>query len=208
MLLIGLAFAVPHEPLPTHIGALPVPASLVPKVARLASLAFGVAFLVMTAFYFARSLARSVTERIVGIVSPSLGTKVADIVERLSDGLRFLTNPRYSMPYIAVSLLATAMHVWATVMLARAVGIPELTWTQSMVVVGVLALGFGMPNAPGFFGTVQLSLYAGLAVYVVPEKVVHEGAALVFLFYITYIAEVILLAALALIADATSPEPT
>jgi hypothetical protein len=208
MLLLGLAIARPHEPLPSHIGTLPVPASLVPRIARLASIGFAGAFVVMAAFYWHRALARRITERVVGIISPTIGRKLADVVEALSDGLRFLRNPRYSVPYIAVSVVATVAHVWAMQLLARAVGIPELTFSEAMVVVGVLALGFGMPNAPGFFGTVQLALYGGLAVYISPEKLVHAGAALVYIFYVAYIAQVILIAAVSAIVEyAARPEP-
>jgi hypothetical protein len=57
----------------------------------------------------------------------------------------------------------------------------------------VLGLAFALPNAPGFFGTIQLALYAGLAVYVTPNQVVTEGAALVFLFYVSYLSQVVLI---------------
>jgi hypothetical protein len=206
MLLLGLGIAIPHTPLPDHIGALPVPASLVPKVARLAALAFGVAFVVMSAFYFYRSFATRVTEKVVGIVSPAFGRKVAAAVGRVSDGLRFMREPRHTVPYLLVTIVSVAGHVWAVQLLAQSVGLSELTFSQSMVVVGVLALGFGMPNAPGFFGAVQLALYAGLLVYVAPEKVVHEGAALVFLFYVTYVGIILLMAAISLVIDYALPQ--
>jgi hypothetical protein len=67
-----------------------------------------------------------------------------------------------------------------------------------MVVLGVLALGFTAPNAPGFFGVVQLALYMGLATYIAPDKVAHEGSVLVFSYYLTYLATVTLAAAVAL----------
>jgi hypothetical protein len=208
MLLVGLAIAHPHEPLPSHIGSLPVPASLIPRVARLACLGFAGAFALMAMFYWHRAFARRVTERVVGIVSKKFAHHLADVVESLSDGLRFLRDPRYSAPYVAVSVVAMATHVWATVLLARGVGIPELTFIQSTVVVGFLALGFGMPNAPGFFGTVQLALYGGLAVYIAPEKVVRGGAALVFIFYATYLAMVVVMAAISAIIEYASPSDT
>jgi hypothetical protein len=201
MLLIGLAFATPQDPLPDHVGALPVPVWLIPQTARIAALVFALAFLVMAAFYWLRAWARRLTERVVGVVSPKLATRVADIVERLSDGLRFLTNLRYSVPYIAVTIVSVMSQVWAVELLAEAVGMPELTFTQAVVVIGVLALGFSAPNAPGFFGVVQLALYAGLATYIAPEKVAHEGAVFVFLFYVVYLLNVSLLAAIALVVE-------
>ena len=201
MLLLGLGLSTPQSPLPERIGNLPISAALVPRVGVVASVGFGAAFLVMAAFYFYRSFARRMTERIVGIVSHSLALKLADVVERVSDGLRFLVNVRHTVPYLAVTLVSVAGHVWAIQLLADAVGLPELSFTESMVVVGVLALGFAVPNAPGFFGAVQLALYAGLAVYIAPDKVIHEGAALVFLFYITYLGLVVVLAAIASVVE-------
>ena len=78
---------------------------------------------------------------------------------------------------------------------------PELTFSQSMVVLGVLALGFTVPNAPGFFGVVQLALYAGLATYIAPVKVAHEGSVLVFVYYAAYLGTVTTLAAIALLME-------
>src|SRR5581483_10809569 len=97
-LLLGLVLAPPHEPLPNSVGGLPVPASLVPRAGGVAAFAFVSAFVVMLVFYRFRSFARNVTERTIGIVSAELGRRVADAVGRLSDGLRFLTNFRYTVP--------------------------------------------------------------------------------------------------------------
>jgi hypothetical protein len=197
-LLVGLALAAPQVPLPDHVGALPVPVWIVPRSATIASLVFVIAFIVMAGFYWFRALARRLTERVVGLVSQKLAVRLADIVERLSDGLRFLTNWRYSLPYIAITLVSVLSLVWSIEVLADAVGLPELSISQSMVVLGVLALGFTAPNAPGFFGVVQLALYMGLATYIAPDKVAHEGSVLVFIYYLTYLATVTLLAAVAL----------
>lgn len=208
MLLVGLAAAHPQSPLPDHVGAFPVPVSVIPQTARIAALVFGVAFAIMAAFYWLRAWARRVTERIVGLVSPKLAHRLADIVERLSDGLRFLTNWRYSLPYLIVTIVSVASQVWAIEQLATAVGLPELTFMQATVVIGVMALGFSAPNAPGFFGMVQLALYCGLATYIAPEKVAVEGAVFVFLFYVVYLLNVSLLAVIALVVEFfASPAP-
>jgi hypothetical protein len=201
MLLFGLAFATPQDPLPDHVGNLPVPVWLIPQTARIAALVFAAAFIVMAAFYWLRAQARRVTEVVVGVVSKKLAQRVADIVERLSDGLRFLTNFRYSVPYLVVTIVSVMSQVAAIEFLADAVGMPELTFMQAIVVIGVLALGFSAPNAPGFFGMVQLALYAGLATYIAPEKVAHEGAVFVFLFYVVYMLNVSLLGAIALVVE-------
>jgi hypothetical protein len=72
-------------------------------------------------------------------------------------------------------------------------------------VLGVLALGFLAPNVPGFFGTFQLSLYAGLAMYLPPETVVGPGAAAVFLMYVLQMGTSVFCAAVALALEARVP---
>jgi glycosyltransferase 2 family protein len=205
MLLLGLAIATPQSPLPDHIGSLPVPASLIPAAARLTGVVFFVAFFIMTGFYFFRETARRITERVIGVVSQDFAAKVANAVSALSDGLRFLTNPRFALPFLLISILSTASEIWGVQMLAHAVGLPDVNFTQATVLIGVLAIGFVMPNAPGFFGTVQLALYAGLAIYLAPDHVAREGGVFVFLFYVTYVAIVVAQAGLALLVEYMAP---
>jgi len=200
-LLLGLLFAPPISPLPDRIGDLPVPAALVPRAAVLATLGFTAALIVMGIFYRWRETARRLTEKTLGKISPRFGSRIADIISYMSDGFKFLTNPRYTIPYLLVTAVCVVSHVWAILVLARAVGIPTLTFAQSAVVVGVLALGFALPNAPGFFGAVQLALYASLVLYLVPSQVTDAGAALVFIFYLSYIGIVLGLGVLGLLVE-------
>jgi len=205
-LMLGLWFAPPHEPLPSRIGNLPVPVAMVPRAAIAATSAFGVALVLMILFAWRRAFARSVTERVVGIVSKKLGARLAHLISNLSDGLRFLPSVRFTGPYLLITACSIASHALAILLGAQAVGLPALTFAQSTVIVGVLALGFALPNAPGFFGAVQLALYAGLGLYVLPEQVVSEGAALTFLFYVGYLGIVALLALAALLFEYLVPD--
>lgn len=200
-LLIGLAFAQPHTPLPERIGDLPVPAALVPRAAQVAALVFGAAFVLMAAFYFWRSFARRMTERVLGVFSQRLAARVAGLIERLSEGLRFLTDIKHASLFVLATIAAHLIQVLGIAVLSNAVGLADLTFAQANVVLGVLALGFALPNAPGFFGAFQLALYAGLAVYVSAERVVQEGAAFVFIYYAVYIAEVVFLAIVGILAE-------
>jgi hypothetical protein len=194
-LLLGLAVAQPHKPVPDHIGQLPVPAALVPRAAVTATAFFGVGLVIMMAFYWRRDLARSLTERVVGVFSRRLGTTVAGVIERTSDGLRFLTDLRHTGPYLAVTLVSILANVWGVQLLAAGTHLPGVGFAESSVILGVLAIGFALPNAPGFFGAVQLALYAGLALYVPPEMITREGASFVFIYYLSYLGVVFVLAA-------------
>jgi len=203
-LLAGLALAPAHQPVPDHIGALPVPAALVPRAAVTATAMFGVLMVTMSLFYWRRDLAHLVTHRVLGVVSRRLAETVAGIVERSGEGLHFLSDVRHAGPYAAVTLLSVAANVWAVQVLAAAVGLPRLDFAQAAVVLGILAIGFALPNAPGFFGVVQLALYAGLALYVPAEMLTREGAAFVFLYYVSYLAVVFILALLGLLVEYVS----
>jgi glycosyltransferase 2 family protein len=206
LLLAGLALAPPHDPAPDHIGGLPVPAALVPRAAVTATAVFGIALVVMIVFYARRNLARSLSARLLGFFSHKLAGTVAGVIERMSDGLRFLPNVRYSGPYLAVTLVSVVTNVCAVRLLAVAVGIPTLGLAESSVLLGVLAIGFALPNAPGFFGAVQLCLYAALALYVEPERIAREGASFVFIYYVVYLGVVFSLAIGALVLEYSMPE--
>jgi glycosyltransferase 2 family protein len=204
-LLLGLWQAPPQTPLPDRIGNLLVLVAMVPRAAILATSVFGVALVTMTIFFWRRDLARRLTERVVGVVSSRLATRLADLVSNLSDGFKFLPKWRFVVPYLLATLLCVLSHAWAIRQFSVVVGLAPLTLAQSCVVTGVLALGFALPNAPGFFGAVQLALYASLALYVSPEQVVHRGAALVFLFYVTYLGLIGALALISLVVEYLVP---
>jgi glycosyltransferase 2 family protein len=201
MLLFGLFLAEPASPLPERVGDLPISAAIVPRAGMLASIGFGAVFVVMVIFYRFRKFSIRVTEKVFGLVSAKLGARIAELVGRVSDGLRFLADARTAVPYTVITIGCLVAHVWGVQLLAYAVGLDEVTFAQAMVMVGMLALGFATPNAPGGFGAVQLALYAALAVYVAPARVVHQGGALVFLFHASYLALIVIIALLSLLAE-------
>lgn len=190
VLLVGLAVAQPHEPLPDHIGDLAVPVALVPKAAKAATVLFCSALAVMALLLWKQTWVESVIHKTLGRVAPRLAERFAHMSARLVEGAKFLPKPGLAAPYLSLSALHVATHGLALVWCARAIGF-ELTWMQSMTVTGVLALGFALPNAPGFFGAVQLALYAGLGLYLAPEVVVREGAALTCFFYVGFVGLVL-----------------
>ncbi len=85
--------------------------------------------------------------------------------------------------------------------LMRGCGLTSVTLGQAWVAMGVLGLGVVIPNAPGYFGAFQLSLYAGLALYFRADAVIAAGAVFVFYAYIIQVGVTILVALLAWIAN-------
>lgn len=188
MLFIALLVSKPLDPLPKSIGALPIPAAVVPGAAYSALLLFAAAFTVMGVFYWRRELARRLTERVVGLFSKKLAAWLAERVEKVASGLAFLPRWRYTAPFLgftAVYWLANAAASW---LLAWGVGFDRIQYAEACVCMGVLALGILIPNAPGFFGAFQISIYAGLAMFFAPELVVGPGAALVLILYLAQLA--------------------
>jgi uncharacterized protein (TIRG00374 family) len=181
-LFVALLLAKPHEPLPDRIGDLPVPVALVPTAAYSAVTFFTAALVVMALFYLFRAQARRLIERTVGRVSLTFADALADRIGQVADGLRFLPQVRYTLPFLVSTLAYWAIAACAWTLIGRACGL-ELGYFQATAVMGVVALGILVPNAPGFFGAFQLGCYAGLAMYFDRETVLGAGSMYVFLMY-------------------------
>jgi len=202
LLFIALLVAKPHEPLPDHIGDLPVPVALVPTAAYSAVGFFATALIVMTLFYLFRAKARRLIELTVGRVSLAFAHALSDRIGQVADGLRFLPQVRYTAPFLLGTLAYWAIAAIAWTVLARGCGL-EIGYFQAMAVVGVVALGILVPNAPGFFGAFQLGCYAGLAMYLERETVLGAGSVYVFL---TYALQMTIPAVMGLGALAVKPD--
>jgi hypothetical protein len=183
-----MTLSPPIEPLPDKIGNLPVSASVVPKAAYLALGVFGVAFATMGLFYWRRHFARRMTHRIVGLVSHRAAEWLAERVESVADGLRFLPEARYSVPFISATAVYWLLNAGTVWLLGWGCGLAEYTFGQACVTTGVLALGILVPNAPGFFGAYQISLYASFAMYYEAADVTGPGAVFVFIAYLLQLA--------------------
>jgi uncharacterized protein (TIRG00374 family) len=201
LLFLGLLGASPAEVLPGRIGELPVPVSAVSAAAYSALGVFAGALVVLAAFYWRREWATRVTQRCVGLVAPRLATHVAQAMERFADGLRFLPRARYAVPFAIGTAIYWLLNVAGTELLLWGCGIEEVSFLRTCVLTGILSLGILVPNAPGFFGSFQFSLYAALALYYPPETVVGAGAAFVFLLYVAQVGLTLILGAVALALD-------
>jgi hypothetical protein len=197
LLFISLQMATPLDPLPDRIGELPVPTAVVPGAVYGALLMFAGAFVVMGLFYWRRRWARKVTLEVVGVVSPTLACWLAERVETVADGLRFLPQWRYALPFTLATLAYWMTNFGSAWLLARGCGFDGISYTQATVVLGVVALGILLPGAPGFFGAFQMGAYAGFAMYFPAGDVIGAGAAFVFMAYVCQ-------AAITLVAGAIS----
>jgi uncharacterized protein (TIRG00374 family) len=187
ILFFGLRLADPLNPLPDHIGDLPVPVAAVPAAATGALIVFVAAFAAMGFFFFARDLARRLTLRVVGIVSLRFAEALAGIVERVADGLRFLPSLKHLGPFLletAAYWIVNALGVW---LLAWGTGLEGTSLAKACVTMACVGIGILVPSGPGYFGAFQLSTYAALAMYVPEVSLRASGASFVFLLYVTQV---------------------
>lgn len=205
ILFAALQLSTPLSPLPDHVGDLPVPAAAVPRAAYGALALFGCAFAAMGIFFFARDFARRVTLAVGAVISRRLALRLAGIVERVADGLRFLPSIRLLGPFLFETALYWGINAVGVWLLAWGVGLTGVTLAQAAVTIGCIGIGILVPAGPGFFGAFQLSTYMSLAMFF-PEAVLRgPGAAFVFLLYVCQIGWHIVAAVIGFFLDTDKP---
>ncbi len=205
LLFVGLQVAVPLAPLPDHVGNLPVPAAAVPRAAYGALTLFVTAFALMGTFFFARDFARRSTFAVIGLVSRRLAERLAGIVERIADGLRFLPSPGHLVPFLCETLAYWAVNAAGVQLLAWGCGLTGITLAQAAVTVGCLGVGILVPAGPGYFGAFQLATYMALAMYFPEASLIGPGAAFVFFLYVTQVGVHVVAMALGLFLNRVDP---
>lgn len=154
-----------------------------PYYGYLALAVFCAAFAAIGAFLWKRALARRLTERVVGIVSPTIGGRLASTVDGIAEGLRSLRDPRLAVPFVVETLGYWGTNAFGMWVLALGCGL-EVSFAHSVAIMGVLAIGILLPAGPGMFGSFQTFVAAGLRLYVVDAVVADQGAAYVFILYV------------------------
>jgi hypothetical protein len=155
----------------------------------------------MGVFFFARDFARRATNAVIGVISPTLADLLAEVVERVAEGLRFLPSPALLVPFLAETLAYWLVNAFGVQLLAWGCGLTSITLAQAAVTVGCLGVGILVPAGPGYFGAFQLSTYMALAMYFPEALLVGPGAAFVFFLYATQIGFHIVAMAIGLVLD-------
>jgi glycosyltransferase 2 family protein len=200
LLWVGIVCSERLDPLPETIGSLGISPQVVPNATYIALAVFVTAFAVMALFWVARRWARETLRAVIGVFSESLASWVAERIERVTDGLKFLPHAGNTLPFIAWTAVYWLLNAAATWVLAYGCGLPALSFAQACVLTGFLALGIMVPNAPGFFGQFQFSMYAALSLFVPEQQLLAEGSVLVFLLYVGQTAIILLSALYAVVA--------
>ncbi len=180
---------VPHlVPLPETVVGLPIRVQHVRTSGFVMLGVFATAFVTIFVFYFARDFARRATLAVFGIVSRRLGEKLAEIAEKLANGLRAFGSARDAGGFLletSVYWLINAFGMW---MLAWGCGVVHadgspITFGESFALMGMLGVTVLIPGPPGLLGVFHAGIYAGMSMYFPESVVIGAGAAYVFLLY-------------------------
>jgi glycosyltransferase 2 family protein len=198
VLVVSLLSSTRVSPLPDHIGALPIPAAVIPALAWGGVIGFGLLSLAMVALYRYQVPLRGGLERHVGRVSPRLARWAERTTGSVVGGFAFLRELDTTWTFALLTLVYWASNVAAFWLLLWGAGVTAPTLLEAGVVLGVQGLGMAVPNAPGYFGTFQISGYAALVLFYPLGVVTSAGAVFLFLLYVLQMALTLLVAALAL----------
>ena len=204
ILVSGLVASKLLDPLPDHIGKLPVSVAALPAAAYGTLPVFGTAVLIMLAFRRWRAASQRLVQRVVGLVSVRLAEWAILRVEKLSDGLALL-RPEHARAYLRDTAMYWFVMFASNWVLLRACGVPARP-AEAAVILGVTGMGSLVPSGPGFFGTFQLASYAALALFFLEPVVLGPGAAFTVLGYSTNVVLTILSSALGIALMRTEPE--
>lgn len=193
MLLVALLGVDQLSPLPDRIGQLPIPAAVIPGLAWAGVIVFGCLSLGMVAFYLWQAPLARLIELVIGRVSSGLARRVAAMASGLAAGLRFFRDARAAALFGALTLVYWGLSAAGIWFLLWASGIGAPTFGHAVVILGVMGLGLVVPNAPGFFGTFQISAYSAMVLFYHLPEVTQAGSAFVFALYVVQIASILIL---------------
>lgn len=201
ILLVSLSSAELIAPLPEHIGDLAIPTRVVAVFGYGAAATSLGAIFVVIVFRAFHETALALIKKTLGRVSTRASDWVVRALSELARGLAFLTDSTHAARFIAVSTGYWLLYWLSAWLLLRAAGFPEATPAQAGAVVGTLAFGMSLPNAPGFFGTFQIAVYASLALFFPAERVQTQGAMFVFWLYALQLGWIFSLAPVGLLVE-------
>ena len=188
ILAVALIF-VPHvDPLPEKVVGLPISVSQVRASGFVMLGVFSTAFAVIAVFYFARNFARAATLAVFGLVSKRLGTKLADMADKLAAGLHFLGRGKDAGGFLFETALYWGLNAFGMWLLAYGCGIVHAdgsapSFGEACALMGMLGCTILIPGPPGLLGVFQAGIYAGMSMYFPQSIVTGPGAAYVFLMY-------------------------
>jgi len=170
---------------------------------------FTTAFVTIAVFYFARAWARKMTLAVFGLVSKKLSLKLADMAEKLANGLHFLGRGRDAGGFFVETTLYWGINAFGMWILAWGCGVVHadgspITFGESCALMGMLGCTILIPGPPGLLGVFQAGIYAGMTMYFPESIVTTAGSAYVFLLYASQLLWTVGAAGFFLVVDRSS----
>lgn len=186
------------EPLPARVVGLPISVASVRTMGFAMLGLFAVAFVTIAVFYFAREWARRVTHMVFGVVSKTLGDKLADLATKLADGLHIFGRGRDFAGFLAETAAYWGLNALGMWILAISCGVvhadgSSITFPEACTLMGMLGATILIPGPPGLLGVFQAGIYAGMTFYFPTQVVTGPGSAYVFLMYCSQLVLTIIL---------------
>ncbi len=206
LLALALLFVPMMDPVPKTVVGLPITIQQVRGYGYTTLGFFAFAFAVIAIFYFARDFARKTTLAVFGVVSKSLGEKLANTASKLADGLHFLGRGRDAGPFLLETTAYWGVNALGMWLLAWGCGVghPDgspIPFGESCALMGMLGVTILIPGPPGLVGIFQTGIYCGMSMYFAPSIVRGEGAAYTFLLFVIQFTWQIAAATFFLIGD-------
>jgi glycosyltransferase 2 family protein len=188
VLAIALVFVPTIDPLPAQVVGLKVSVAQVRASGFVMLGVFTTAFITIGVFYFARDFARRLTLAVFGVVSKRLGEKLADMAEKLANGLHFMGRARDAVPFLLETTAYWGLNALGMWLLAWGCGVGHadgsaITFGEACALMGMLGVTILIPGPPGLLGVFQAGIYAGMTMYFPTHVVTGAGAAYAFLMY-------------------------
>jgi hypothetical protein len=188
VLALALVLVPTIHPLPDKVVGIPVTVAHV-RMSGYAMLGlFGVLFITVAIFYFARSWAHRATLILVGKVSRGLAEKLARTFEKFADGLHILANGKDALGFLAETSMYWGINALGMWILAWGCGVvhadgSHATFGEACALMGMLGCAIFIPGPPGMLGVFQAGIYAAMTMFYPTSIVTGAGAAYVFLMY-------------------------
>lgn len=134
--------------------------------AYVAGLVFiGALVILISGFYWREGTLR-LADQILQCLPGAVGAKVLGILEAFLDGLVVLPSLKRLVHFVALTFVYWGALGIGMMLMARAVGIMDLSWLGAFALLTVLTVGIMVPAGPGFTGTFELALKAGFALLI------------------------------------------
>lgn len=140
-------------------------------------------FIILVLFIWKHAFAVRLVHGMFDWISPTLATRISRRVDQVVDGFYSIKQPRLLAGFVFETVIYWMLSAGASWLLAMGCGLP-ISFSQTVAVTGILAIGVLLPAGPGMFGNFQLAVSTALKMYLPLHFAQKQGAAFIFFLYL------------------------